>query len=169
MHTLRDLLIIEAQDLHAGETLFARALPRIAESVRAESLHRALVAQHAEGRAQVARLGQVLAMLGAAPGDDDCEAMEGIVAQAEELMEDDLPGALLDAALLVTTIKVKHFEIASYRALVAMAEACGAAGASALLQESLAEETRAEAALGRLGGQEVHARAAELSTQEMDR
>ena len=99
--------------------------------------------QHTEAKAQIARLEHVLALLGAGPGDDDCEAMEGIVAQAEELMEDDLPGEILDAALLVTALKVKHFEIASYRAVVALAEACGAREASATLQESLAEETRA--------------------------
>lgn len=169
MHALRDLLIIEAQDLHAGETLIAQALPRIIESARAESLQRALAAQQAEAGAQIARLEQALALLGAAPGDDDCEAMEGIVAQAEELMEDDLPGEILDAALLVTASKVKHFEIASYGALVALAEACGEAAAAALLRESLAEERRAEAALDRLGGEEIHRRAAQLSSQETGR
>lgn len=166
MRSLRELLIVEAQDLHAGETLLAEALPRIVESARSESLQRALGAQHTDAERQVERLERVLASLGAGPSDDDCEAMEGIVAQAEELMEDDLPGEILDAALLVTALKVKHFEIASYRSLVALADACGARDAATLLRASLAEERQAEVALDHIAAREIHRKAALLAPAE---
>lgn len=163
MRTLRDLLIVEAQDLHSGETLLWDSLRRIAESARNQRLGALLAAQRLETQAQIGRLEAVLARLGGAPSDDDCEAMEGIIAQAEELMEDDLPGEIMDAALAVTAIKVKHFEIASYRALLALAEACGEIEPARLLRESLAEEWRAVAELDAIAAQDIHLRAAQLA------
>ena len=163
MRSLRELLIIEAQDLHSGETLLWDSLRRIAESARNRRLGALLAAQRLETRAQIGRLETMLGLLGATPSDDDCEAMEGIIAQAEELMEDDLPGEIMDAALAVTALKVKHFEIASYRALLALAEACGEPEPARLLRESLAEEWRAVSELDAIAEQEIHLKAAQLA------
>ena len=163
MRTLRDLLVVEAQDLHSGETLLWDSLRRIAESARDARLGALFAAQRAETKEQIARLETALGRLGAAPSDDECEAMEGIIAQAEELMEDDLPGELMDAALVITASKVKHFEIASYRALVALAEACGEVDVARLLRASLEEELQAETGLRAIGAQDVHRKAAQLA------
>lgn len=164
MRSLRDLMIIEAQDLHSGETLLWDSLRRIAESARDERLGSFLGLLRTETKTQIARLETVLQELGAAPSDDDCEAMEGIIAQAEELMEDDLPGEIMDAALVITALKVKHFEIASYRALVALAEACEMPAAVRLLRVSHGEELRAEAELASFADWDLHAKAARLAS-----
>ena len=159
MRSLRDLMIIETQDLHSGETLLWDSLRRIAESARDERLSSFLGQMRTETKTQVARLETVLRALDAAPSDDDCEAMEGIIAQAEELMEDDLPGEIMDAALLITALKVKHFEIASYRALLALAEACDIPAAARLLRQSHEEELRAEAELAGFADRTLQAKA----------
>ena len=160
MHSLRDLIVVELQDLQSGERLLWDSLRRMSESARDPGLARFFDRMRAETKAQIARLDTVLRAFGGEPSDDDCEAMEGIIAQAEELMEDDMPGEIMDAALVVTALKVKHFEIASYSALLALAVASDMPGAAQLLRMSHEEELRAEAELATVTTQDIHRKAA---------
>jgi ferritin-like metal-binding protein YciE len=162
MRTLLDLLVVETQDLHAAETQLQEALPRMIEQTRADALRDALLARHAMTPARIAHLERALGLMGAVATDDVCEAMDGIVAQAEELMEDALPGELFDAALLITARKIAHFEIATYAALAALAEAAGREDVARLMRAGLGEETLHETALVEAGARDVNRMAARL-------
>ncbi|HYF06567.1 MAG TPA: DUF892 family protein [Acetobacteraceae bacterium] len=160
MRSLKDLLVIELQDLHSAETQLHDSLRRMIEAARSDRLRRVLEPHREETRIQVKRLERALALLGAVPTDDVCEAMDGIVAQAEELMEDDLAGEVFDAALAVTALKVEHFEIATYGALLSIAETLEAHEVADLLRASLDEERGAAAAIAQAANDDVNLRAA---------
>jgi ferritin-like metal-binding protein YciE len=79
-----------------------------------------------------------------------CKAMQGLIEEATELMEEDATDAVLDAGIIAAAQKVEHFEMASYGTVRAWAKLCGEAEAAKLLQETLDEETEADEKLTEL-------------------
>lgn len=69
-----------------------------------------------------------------------CNALEGLVAEAQELIDSVEKGEVLDAGLIGAAQKVEHYEIATYGTLVAMAKKLGYTDAAKLLHETLEEE-----------------------------
>ena len=69
-----------------------------------------------------------------------CKAMQGLVAEAKELLEEDADPQVMDAALIVAAQKVEHYEIATYGTLIALARTLGYDNAVVILKETLVEE-----------------------------
>ena len=93
-----------------------------------------------ETRGQIDRLQQAFQALDANARGKTCHAMEGLVDEAREMIDEGLAPEVLDAALISAAQKVEHYEIASYGTLVAYAEACGAHDVVDLLRQTLEEE-----------------------------
>ena len=91
------------------------------EAATSRNLKTAFQAHHRETQNHVERLNQAFEQLRADPEGNTCEATEGLIAEAEELMEEGLSGELLDVALIMAAQKVEHYEIASYGSLRAIA------------------------------------------------
>src|SRR5262249_3271636 len=73
-----------------------------------------------------------------------CKAMQGLVAEGNEIFEDQKDSSALDAALIAAAQKVEHYEIASYGTVIAWAQQMGDADAAELLSQPLAEEKAAD-------------------------
>jgi len=163
---LRQLLVLEAQDMLSAERQLIDALPSMIAASRSEELRDQLDSHLGETRRQLDRTEQAMHALGAEPSDDQCEAMEGLISETEELIDEELSPAILDAALVLAAQKIEYYEIASYRGLIALSRSCGEDEALELFEQNLAEEERAADRLDRLASGTIHKFARD--TEEVD-
>jgi len=156
---LKELLVEELRDTYSAETQILEALPKMAEAAASPQLKQAFQTHVKETEGQVRRLEQIFKILGAAPEGNTCEATQGLIEEAEELMGEDHPAEVLDVALVMAAQKVEHYEIASYGSLRTLAETCGMGDVARLLDETLEEEKATDARLTALAEGEINPRA----------
>lgn len=109
-----------------------------------------------ETRGHVTRIEQVCEHLGVTPKGKKCVAMEGLIEEGKELMEEDAEPGVLDAGLIAAPQKVEHYEIASYGSARTWAEQLGLDKAVRLLQETLDEEKATDEKLTQLALEAVN-------------
>ncbi|PWC50840.1 ferritin-like domain-containing protein (plasmid) [Azospirillum melinis] len=156
---LKDLLIEELQDAYSSETQILEALPAMADAASSPQLKQAFQTHLKETDGQVKRLEQIFQILQADPAGNTCEATQGLIEEAEEIMDQGLSPEVLDVALIMAAQKVEHYEIASYGSLRTLAETCGMTDVAKLLDETLSEEKATDEKLTRLAEGEVNQRA----------
>jgi ferritin-like metal-binding protein YciE len=144
------------QDTYSAETQILEILPELEEAASTPQLKQVFQEHLAVTQRQVERLERVAEMLGIDPEGKDCEAMEGLVAEAEELVDDYDEGPVRDAALISAAQKVEHYEIAAYGTLTAMAKAAGLKDAADLLAQTLKEEKDTDELLSQVAEQQVN-------------
>ncbi|MEX2219132.1 MAG: ferritin-like domain-containing protein [Phycisphaerales bacterium] len=159
MANLKDLYVEELRDLYNAEKQLIKALPRMAKAASADQLAAAFEDHLEETRGQVERLEAVFRGLKASPGGKKCEAMQGLIAEAESMMRDADDPDVLDAALISAAQRVEHYEIAGYGTVRTYARLLGREGDVTLLQETLDEEGRADKKLTRLAERVINQRA----------
>ncbi|GBD50167.1 hypothetical protein METY_3380 [Methylopila sp. Yamaguchi] len=159
----QDLLLAELSDVYSAETQIAEALPKLAQKVSASELRRLLEEHLQETKGQIARLDKAFAALGAKPEAKTCKAMQGLVAEADELLSAGLAPEVLDAALIAAAQKVEHYEIASYGSLKAYADACGLDAVADLMDETLREEKATDEKLTAVATSTLNASAVQAS------
>ena len=147
--TPKDLLIEELKDLYSAETQLTKALPRLAKAAQSEELQNAFEAHLEETKEHVARIEQVMKTLGESPKGKKCKAMEGLIEEGKEVMEE-FDEDTLDAGLIGAAQKVEHYEIAAYGTARAHAQLLGYTKAARLLQQTLDEEGRTDKKLSQL-------------------
>lgn len=144
------------QDAYSAETQLLEALPEMADAASTPALKQAFQEHLQVTQGQVERLEQVADLLGCEAEGEDCEAMEGLVAEAEEIVDEHDEGPVRDAALIAAAQKVEHYEIATYGTLASMAKAAGLRDAANLLVQTLNEEKDADERLTQLAEQQVN-------------
>ena len=154
--TTRELMIDELRDIYHAEKQLVRALPKMAKAAKADKLRQAFEQHLEETKGQVERLEQVFEQLDTRSSGKRCEAMEGLIAEAEEVMEEITTPEVLDAAMIAAAQKVEHYEIASYGSARALAEALGHAEVAELLEQTLEEEKQADEKLNEIALSEVN-------------
>jgi len=150
MQTIKDLLIEEMRDTYSSETQILEGLGAMADAATSPNLKQAFQTHRQETANQVERLKQAFKHLGADPDGNTCEATQGLIAEAEEVMEEGLPNELLDVALVMAAQKVEHYEIASYGSVRTFAQLLGQDKSAELLQQTLDEESEANELLNKL-------------------
>jgi ferritin-like metal-binding protein YciE len=138
--TPNDLLVEELKDLYNAENQLLKALPKMAKAAEAEELRDAFQNHLKQTEAQVKRLDKVFKKLGENSKGKKCQAMEGLIAEAKEIMEEDYEPAVRDLALIVAAQKVEHYEIAGYGSARTLAELLQEDEIAEILQEILDEE-----------------------------
>ena len=128
----------------------------MAEAATSASLKQAFTSHQKETVQQIERLEQAFAILGKSPEGNTCEATEGLIAEADEVMSESMPGELLDVALVMAAQKGEHYEIASYGSLATLASGIGQSDIAELLEATLAEETAADEKLTDLAKSEIN-------------
>jgi ferritin-like metal-binding protein YciE len=142
--TLSDLFLAQLKDIYYGEKKIFRTLPKMVKAAQLPELKQAFTAHREETQGQIERLEQVFEKLGKRPQTKPCEAINGIVAEGEETMEDFGESAAIDTGLVAAGQAVEHYEMARYGALIAWAGKLGMPEAAALLKQTLQEEMKAE-------------------------
>ena len=142
--TPRDLLVEELKDLYSAENQLVKALPKMAKAATSDELRDAFETHLQETEVHVARLEKIGKTLGESMKGKKCKAMEGLVEEGKEVMEEDATPALLDLALIGAAQKVEHYEIAGYGTARTLAELAGEKDVAEQLQETLDEEGKTD-------------------------
>lgn len=139
--TLEDLFIHDLSDVYSAEKQITRALPKMARAVTDEKLVAAFKQHLEETQGQIERLDQLVEITdGVKIKRMKCHALEGLVEEAQEIIDSVEAGPVRDAGLIGAAQKVEHYEIATYGTLVALATKLGYKEAAQLLAETLEEE-----------------------------
>ena len=150
MNSLHDLYLEELKDLHNAEKQLVKALPRMGKKARAPAL-KAAFQEHLEvTERQIERLDRIFADLGVAPRGKKCKAMEGLIEESKEVIEEKGEPAVIDAALIACAQRVEHYEMAGYGCVRTYAQLLGHEEHRALLQATLDEEGEADKKLTEL-------------------
>jgi ferritin-like metal-binding protein YciE len=148
--TLNDLFEDTLKDIYYAEKKILAALPKMAKAAQSEELAAAFEKHRGETEGQVERLEQVFQMIEQPAKGKKCPAIEGIIEEGKEIMDEfkDMPA--LDAGLLAGAQAVEHYEISRYGTLIAWAKKLGLRDAVPLLEQTLKEEKNTDQALTRL-------------------
>jgi len=159
MKTMNDLFLSFLQDMYYAERQILKALPKMAKASQSEELKQALTQHREETQHQVERLQQVFEQVGKRARGQTCEALNGIVEEGEEVIEEFEAGAVRDAGILANAQAVEHYEMARYGTMIAWAKVCGMKDAVKLLEETLAEEKKADELLNQIANKSVNQQA----------
>ncbi len=141
---LADLFHDTLRDIYYAEKKLVRTLPKLAKKASNEDLSEAFTNHAEETEGHVGRLEEVFKIIGKTARGKKCPAMDGLVEEGNELIEEAEEEAVLDAGILAAAQAVEHYEIARYGALVEWAKLLGHDDAAALLEETLNEEKAAD-------------------------
>ena len=145
---LREFFIDSLKDIYWIEKNLLRALPKMATNATSDELRLALQIHLVETENQVTKLEQVFASLDEKAQARKCEAMEGLIREAENIMAETEDGSMTrDVGIIAAAQKVEHYEIASYGTIRALAEVLGFHIAAELLNQILDEEKKAHSKL----------------------
>jgi ferritin-like metal-binding protein YciE len=150
MKKLEDLFLHMLKDVYHAEKQILRALPKMAKSTESGELRQAFETHREETAVQVERLEKVFEILGRKARGETCEAIQGLVEEAKEVMEEAEDPDVMDAGLLAAAQAVEHYEIARYGTLRAWAEELGHQDAATLLEQTLEEEKKTDRLLTEL-------------------
>ena len=134
----------ELKDIYWAENALTKAIPKMIKNAKSPELIRALENHLSQTREQVIRAEKVFETISKKPVAKKCEAMEGLIKEGAEIMEECEAGAMRDAGIISAAQKVEHYEIASYGTLRQFAETLGLNGAVKLLELTLDEEKAAD-------------------------
>ena len=138
--TLEDLFVHALSDVYSAEKQLTKALPKMARAATNPALAEAFTLHLEETQGQIERIDRAVEATGIKLKRIKCAAMEGLVEEGEEMIEEVEKGPVLDAGLIGAAQKVEHYEIATYGTLCALAKQLGYTEAMQLLRETLEEE-----------------------------
>jgi ferritin-like metal-binding protein YciE len=151
----RDLLILELQEIHSGESQLSRVLPRLSKSVDSTSLRKQLDARLAEGEQVLKDVDAALEELEASPGRKKNVAAEGLINDAREHVQEIATGPALDTVLIGAVQKTEHYCIAAWGTAKALAEALGEKNAARSMERAIKEGKSFDEELTELAEKEI--------------
>ena len=160
MKKLDDLFLHLLKDMYHAEKQILRALPKMAKNTESPELRQAFETHREETQAQVERLEQVFELVGKRARGEPCEAIQGLIEEGKEVMEEAEDPDVMDAGLIAAAQAIEHYEIARYGTLKAWADQLGMKDASRLLQETLDEEKKTDKLLSELAVSHLNQQAA---------
>lgn len=147
---LDDLFHDTLKDVFFAEKKILSALPKMAKAAQSPDLKAAFQKHHGETEGQIERLVQVFELIEAKPVGKTCDAIMGILKEGEEIMDEYKGSPALDAGLLAAAQAVEHYEMSRYGTLKTWATELGLNQAVRLLDATLTEEKKTDAALTQL-------------------
>ncbi len=157
--TLENLFYDTLKDIYYAERKISKALPKMARGAQSEELKAAFRQHKEETDVQIERLQQVFEIVGKRAQGKTCPAIDGIVEEGEEIMDEFKDSPALDAGLLAAAQAVEHYEITRYGTLKRWAEVLGMQDAAKLLDQTLQEESKTDALLNELADKAVNEKA----------
>lgn len=164
--TLNDLLKDGLKDIYSAERQLTEAIPEVARACNSEELQEAFEKHLQQTRRHVERLEKVMERLGVDPSDEEnCEAMEGLISEGREIIEQYEMSPVRDSALIIAAQKIEHYEIAAYGSLCELCDVLGYPKLSDLLGRTLDEEETTDKELSEIA-QDINDEAHEMSMEE---
>jgi ferritin-like metal-binding protein YciE len=164
MNNLDEMILHFMQDIYYAERQIMKALPKMAKAAQSPELKAAFQTHREETQGQIERLQQAFEALGQRAKGVTCEAINGLIEECDELLEQAKePSPVRDAGLVACAQAVEHYEMARYGSLVAWSKAKGLTDVAALLQQTLDEEKKTDALLSKLGNSDLNKQAAKAA------
>ncbi|MEO9341220.1 ferritin-like domain-containing protein [Mesorhizobium sp. SB112] len=157
--TLDDLFHDTLKDIYYAEKKILKALPKMARAAQSDDLKAAFEKHKNETEGHVERLQQVFEIMGKPARGKTCDAIEGIISEGEEIMDEFKDTPALDAGLISSAQAVEHYEITRYGTLKRWATELGMADAAKLLDATLQEESKTDNDLTKLADASANQRA----------
>lgn len=166
MPELQEFLVDELKDLLSAESQLVKTLPKMAKAAHNPKLKAAFVKHAEETQGHIERLKQIFEILGEAARAKTCKAMQGLVAEGLEMLEEgkEKDESISDLGLVAAAQKVEHYEMASYGTARRIAEQLGNKKVAKLLQLTLKEEEKTDELLTKLS-EPVLAHASHLGSE----
>jgi ferritin-like metal-binding protein YciE len=161
--TLQDLFVHMLSDIYSAEKQLTKALPKLARASTNRDLSAAFEQHLEETQGQIERIDQIVETRGLRLKRMKCVAMEGLVEEGKEVIDEIEKGPVLDAALIAAAQKVEHYEIATYGTLCTIAKQLGEQDALRLLKETMAEEKATDEKLTMIAESSANQEAASVS------
>jgi ferritin-like metal-binding protein YciE len=149
-HSLKDVLQEQLEDLHSAESQLVVALPKMAQAAHHDELRETFQHHLEETRGHLSRVEDALDELGVAHPTEVCMAMQGLIAEGDEMMSKGGDPMACDAALIGAAQRVEHYEIAGYGTARQLADDCGFDGIKDLMDQTLDEESQADKLLTKI-------------------
>jgi ferritin-like metal-binding protein YciE len=157
---LNELFVDTLKDIYYAEKQIYKALPKMAKAAASDQLRAAFEKHHTETEGQIERLEKIFEALGKPVRGKKCDAIEGILDEGKDIMDEYANTPALDAGLLAAAQAVEHYEISRYGTLKTWADKLGHKDAVKLLDETLTEEKKTDETLSKLAMSAVNAEAA---------
>ena len=138
--SLQDLYLHELKDLYSVEKQIYRALPKVIKHASSKELKEALEFHKEQTHRQTERLDQIFERLGKSTRGSRCKAMDGIIEETEDWMDQEAAPEVMDAGLICQMQRIEHYEIAAYGCARTFANLLGEKQDEKLLDETLKEE-----------------------------
>ena len=160
IQTMDDLFVHTLRDIYYAENQIVKSLPAMVQKANSPELKQAFQTHLAETQNQIKRLEEVFRLHGQEVKGVDCEAIDGILDEAQSIMGNVSDPNVLDAAMLASAQAVEHYEITRYGTLIAFAKQLGRDDCASVLQQTLDEEKATDAKLTALAESRVNRKAA---------
>ena len=144
----QDFFLDELKDIYWAEKHLAKALPKLQKAATSEELALAFEKHTEETKLHANILEQIFGLFGEKAVAKKCDAMEGLLKEADGIIEYTDEGTMIrDAALILAAQKVEHYEIATYGTLAVLAKTMGRSDVAELLEQILENEKVTDVAL----------------------
>jgi ferritin-like metal-binding protein YciE len=153
IESLQDLYLEQLQDLYNAEEQLIKALPKMAKAASSAKLKAAFEDHLEQTREHALRIESICEQMGKKADGKKCKAMEGLVKEGGEVIEENMEDGIKDAAIIAAAQRVEHYEIAGYGCVRAYAKKLGDAAAADLLGQTLDEEKQADKTLNDIAEQ----------------
>ncbi len=153
---LEDLLVDQLKDLYSAEGQIINALPKMAKAATNEELRMGFEQHLEQTRQQQKRIEDMFQYLEGSPRGKKCVGMEGLIAEGDEVMKEDMEPQARDAALIAAAQKVEHYEISGYGTAATYADMLGKKEVGQLLKQSLNEEEMTDQKLTKMAKMNVN-------------
>lgn len=160
LETLTDLYIHQLKDLYNAEKQLIKALPKMAKAASNEKLKEGFELHLEETREHANRLEKLLSSHKQTTRGPKCKAMEGLIKEGSEMIEEEGDPEVIDAGLICAAQRVEHYEIAGYGCARSFAELLGDKEGQKILQQTLDEEGATDKKLSKLALSEINISAA---------
>ena len=150
--TLKDAFYETLKDIYYAEKQSVKSLKKAVRAAQHPELKEVLSKHADESAHQVERLTQVFELIGKPARAKTCEAMQGLISEMEEDLEDFGGTEAGDDVLIGCAQAMEHYEIARYGLLKTWATKLGHDEAVTLLNETLEEEKTADELLNQVAG-----------------
>jgi ferritin-like metal-binding protein YciE len=147
IESLRDLYVDQLKDLYNAEQQLIKALPKMAKAATSRELKAAFEEHLDKTRQHAQRIEIIFEQMGEKAQGKKCKAMEGLVKEGGEVIDEDMEDGIKDAAIIAAAQRVEHYEIAGYGCVRAYATKLGDTEAANLLSQTLDEEKEADETL----------------------
>lgn len=166
--TLRAFFIDGLKDIYYAEKALVKTLPKMFEQATDQKLKTAIKNHLAQTKEQVVRLEKAFGLMDLKAEGKKCHAIDGIIKEGEEIMEETQEGPVRDAGIIASAQKVEHYEIATYGTLAAFAKTLNEREVLDLLLKTLGEEKKSDTLLSYIADTNLNSQAVDNKLQSKD-